>query len=216
MSIGYKQIAREVEDQSSITLNGLADAQVGAYFIPLNTLDSSEDYTRQFVRVGGVLTLPTAKYQQRYKDLTMMPVNLQLGFGSYLFRPEVNYVWRKRKWGINTQLMLQLASENEMGFQLGNASMLNGSFFYNPTIGNGNLILNLGLGYEKWKQATEFGYRSTEDLAMTRTVLNSSIDVFLNQHVLGLQYTVPIQQENGEAQPDLKQVLGFRWSWFWN
>ena len=52
--------------------------------------------------MGGLLVVPTGKYQQRDETLAMLPILFQIGKGAYSYGLQNMYTLKINNWGINT------------------------------------------------------------------------------------------------------------------
>lgn len=184
-------------------IRGIGDIAVNAHYFLINTGDSIEKKTKITWMLGGGLQLPTGKYQQRSRNMSMFPQAFQIGRGAWAFSGQSIFMLRRKKWGLNTDVTYRYLLRNELDYQFGPQTIAALNAFHWAEIKQTSLLTNFGLIHENFGYDKEFGFRK----ALTGgnvTMISTGIDVYLKQLVIGTHYFIPLRQQIPEAIPENK------------
>lgn len=130
---------------------GLGDMSLQLHFAAVETADSSFAAFRHRLLLGGSLSLPTGKYQQRLSNGNEIEAPMQLGTGAFGLGLQVQYLLRWERWGSNLSWQHRQFSRNELGYRFGYQQQSSMLFFYDwqtHPLGP-NLLPQGGLVYER-------------------------------------------------------------------
>jgi hypothetical protein len=104
-----------MEPMESMETSGFGDTLFGA----LVRLAQGPGY---HVHAGLVFSAPTGSVSERGASGLLYPYGMQLGSGTWDFRPSLTYTGRQDRWAWGAQLngIIRMESENDEGYRLGN------------------------------------------------------------------------------------------------
>jgi hypothetical protein len=197
--VPYK-IHERTETERTTTIQGIGDMTAMANFTVINTGDSTNVKLKQTWLLGGGITLPTGKYQQRDENGTFLPAQLQIGAGAYAFRAMTNYTMRYEALGLNANIEYITRTENERSYQFGDSYSFAISAFYWFKMGNTSVLPNLGVGYENYAPDYENDVEK-ESTGGTLNTLSAGVDVNFNRFFFRIFMQSPFNQDLPPAQP---------------
>lgn len=211
VSVPFKHHNRFVENGEQISLFGLGDATVGAFWLPINTLDSSKKI-KHFLRVGSNLQVPTGKYQQRDEELRTLPAAFQLGNGSYGAQVDLNYAVQYNSWGVNLNSNYTRFTENELGMKPGTAWINRFTFFKTIELVDSRMFPSMVAMYESYEASHSFGVVDNGTYGK-RFSGQVSLDWLKGRFMAGVRAGLPIYQDIPEVQPTLSFNGGITVGW---
>jgi hypothetical protein len=104
-----------MEPMETMETSGFGDTLFGA----LVRLAQGPGY---HVHAGLVFSAPTGSVSERGASGLLYPYGMQLGSGTWDFRPSLTYTGRQDRWAWGAQLngIIRMESENDEGYRLGN------------------------------------------------------------------------------------------------
>jgi len=200
---------QRIESQTTENIHGIGDISAIAYYLPINTSDSIFQKTKITWMVGGGIQLPTGKYQQRNRNLSMYPAAFQIGSGAWTMNASSILIYRINNWGINNELSYRYFLENEILYQFGAATNISLSVFRQVKIKNHSFIFSTGLNYEKFEQDKAYGIKK-EVTGGQNALSASSIDFYFNNWMIGVNYQTPIWNKLPSEMPFNNQRIAFQ------
>lgn len=197
--VPYK-IHERVETDRTTTIQGIGDITAMANFTVINTGDSSDVKLKQTWLLGGGLTLPTGKYQQRDENGTFLPAQFQIGTGAYSFRAMTNYTIRYEALGLNANVEYITRTENERSYQFGDSYSFAASAFYWIKFKDISIIPNIGIGYENYAPDYELD-EEKESTGGTLNTLSAGVDLNVKRLFVRVFMQSPFNQDLPPAQP---------------
>ncbi|GAB4331529.1 MAG: hypothetical protein OHK0038_06470 [Flammeovirgaceae bacterium] len=144
--------------------------------------------------VGAGLKLPSGKYDFDENDASQVTnPNFQLGTGSLDFMSSFLYNLRYQKWGVNTDFVFKLNTQNSNSYRFGHRLSSNFSLFLIQKINNFGVMPSIGF----------YGEYSFEDFRRGKIVehtggvlvnQSSGLDCFYKNLSIGGNYQIPVYQ----------------------
>ena len=194
------QIHQRKESLRNTTINGIGDFSLLALYNIYNTGDSSDFKIKQTWRVGGLLVVPTGKYQQRDETLAMLPILFQIGKGAYSYGLQNMYTLKINNWGINTDYRYIWNSENEIGQKLGNQFIGVQQLFYSYKTPVYSFVPAIGYMFDFREKNTD---NKIADIYTggSAQVLLASLDFYYSKWMVQTMIYKPLQVNLAEAMP---------------
>ncbi|MFN4122120.1 MAG: transporter [Flavobacteriales bacterium] len=187
----------------SENIHGIGDISINAHYLLINTGDSIEKNTKVTWMMGGGIQLPTGKYQQRSRNMSMFPQPFQIGRGAWAFSGQTILMLRRKKWGINTDITYRYMLQNELDYQFGPQTIAAFNAFHWSEIKQTSILSNIGIIHENYGYDKEFGFRKTLTGGNV-ALISTGIDVYFKKFIIGSHYFLPIKQNIPEVIPENK------------
>jgi hypothetical protein len=113
----------QVSDTATKSHFDLGDVSLSGQFIALNKFDSISE-KKHFLTVGFGVKFPTGNYSKENHSVS----NIYSGTGAFELLPSVNYVFQRKKHGLNLELNYAWKFANPVGYKFGNALNFNASY----------------------------------------------------------------------------------------
>jgi hypothetical protein len=184
-------------------IHGIGDLALNAHYFLMNTGDSILNKTKITWLLGGGVQLPTGKYQQRSRNMSMFPQAFQIGRGAWAFSGQTIFMLRRKKWGMNTDLSYRYLLRNELDYQFGPQTIAALNFFHWAEVKETSLLTNIGLIHERFGFDKEHGFRKAHT-GGDATLMSAGMDIYLKRFVIGGHYFHPLVQNTPKAIPHNK------------
>lgn len=163
---------------------------------------------------GGGLRLPTAKYRQRNEDRVMLPIGMQVGTGAWAFPLYSQFGLRYNDWGILSEAFIQIHSENENAYKIGN--YYQGSLYlaHYAVLKKSMWMPHLGLRYEQTQGDLEFN-KNVDHTGGQRWAGLLGLDAYFGEWSLGLRYQQALSQDLIGVQPEWDGLFSIHLVRFW-
>ncbi len=204
--VPYRVHQREETDRTT-TLNGLGDIRVQASYTLLDYGDSILSDWKHLLLLGGGVSLPTGKYQQRDDTRLMLPAAFQLGSGSTDYLLSALYTLRWRTWGVNTNAQYWFRGENELTYNYGNRTTLSSALFYWGETKHFAYLPAIGVSADWFAQDAQYDAVKPAT-GGTLVQLTAGLDVYLDRFLVNTFVQLPVYQEIPAAQASNSLSIG--------
>jgi hypothetical protein len=188
------RVNQRLETNRLTTIRGLGDIRVEAAYTLLDFGDSIQSDWKHLLLVGGGVSLPTGKYQQRDDTRLMLPAAFQLGSGSTDYLLSARYTLRWRTWGINATAQHWFRGANELTYHYGDRSSVSTALFYWGETKRFSYLPALGLSADWLEKDTQYGeLKPATGGALVQ--LTGGLDVYLGRFLLNSFVQLPIYQD---------------------
>lgn len=176
-------------------LVGLGDISVLALYNIYNTSFIGEKTTKHNLLLGGGVKVPTADFQRKDADGTLLTPSLQLGTGSVDFLINTVYTLRHKRWGVNTNAVYKINLPNKDTYKFGNQLTVSATAFFLHKIEGKEwgLMPQLGLVFEHANYNLKYGYKRI-NTGGNQLVATAGLEIYYKQIQLGLSYQQPTWQ----------------------
>jgi hypothetical protein len=195
---------KQIAQQQSIQISGLADPTLFVHYSLLNTLlDSTMHEVNQSLLMGAGLKPALGKF--RYEESNPNQVanaNFQLGTGSTDWMLNALYNIRYAAWGINADAQYRFPGENPDSYRFGARSSVAMTLFY--AYGRGHKITLMPYVNTTLEYAARDSHAglSIENTGGGIQWLGAGLEAYSKRFVLGLNFAKPVAQNlsSGELQ----------------
>ncbi len=200
ISIPFQNLERSSPSIPREKLEGLGDITLTSWFsIPINKKLLGTDIpfankipTGHTINLGVGIKLPTGTFEQRLAN--RVNPGFQLGTGSTDILLSTMHIYSKKKFGVNTTASYYLKTANKNEYKFGNQLSFASNVFYKISFEKSSLQPFIGVGADFFEPIEQFN----EQLLRTNGRFVSGIlgtEYNFNAYMLGLNFTVPIEQE---------------------
>lgn len=201
-------VNKRTEADRITKISALGDISLGLTGILLNKNDSNRTKIKNLILLGGNITLPNGKYQQRDDNKSMLPLQFQSGRGAYSVSAELNHVVQKNQFGIINNIALQLNGENELGQKAGNIIQMETRPFYWVERKKWAAMLFTGFHFQKISNDENFGEVELQTTS-ERYLTNLGCNLFIKTWILSAYYSKIILDKQEAHRPNLENSFGF-------
>jgi hypothetical protein len=194
------------EGESQLKKEGIGDVSVQFQFLPVLPGNGKLKHALQLT--GGI-EAPTGKFKFSHE----VPVNMQMGSGSWDYLAGLSYTIRHRNIGFNAEGTYRMNGYSKSGYDWGNSYTVANRLFYNVSRdSSASLLPWIGMSYEHYESNIEnmkyqirAAYSSGELL-----LLNGGIDYFNNKVAIGAEFGIPLINAMSEGYSAVKINCGIR------
>lgn len=204
---------KRVENDIHTNISGVGDIRFMVSYFIFNSGDSVKNIWKNTFQVGSGIKLPTGKYMQRRKDLTILPMGFQTGNGAWGLPISLLHTVRHKSWGLTTDVQYWMNGINELSYQTGNYYGLSSKLFYWRNLKKWNILSSFGLSFWKFETDREYGKEVINTGGMI-TKVQSGIDIFNRKCAFHLVFQPPLKQNIPKNQPAIKTDFQIGFSWF--
>ena len=188
------------ETQKDSRIRGLGDLRADIAWIALNTADSTGSSWKHMLQFGGGIKLNNGRYMQRMANGVIAPLPLQTGNGALGALLRGQYILRRGRAGLQTDLQYAAFGTNELNFQMGSQATAGlRAFFWNYR-GSRQYLFSAGLAAERIARDREYGAYKPESGGRFLHAQGEAV-FFFGRFSLQCQAGLPIMQQLTPAQP---------------
>lgn len=199
-------------DHMESHVSGLGDAIVIGQYQLFNSTPDSTKHFRQRLFAGGGVKFPIGNFRIHDENGEMEPT-MQPGSGSWDFVLSTNYMLKIGWFGVNTNVLYHLTTQNVNGFRHANKFNVTSSAFAIVSKGKFRFIPNTGLYLEQAVKDADNGVlmENSGGLAMFN---QTGLDVYLKSFALNFACQIPVYEMlNGEQGSNKTRfVFGIRYA----
>lgn len=193
-------VHERIETNRTTTISGIGDIRLNLNYTLVDYGDSITRNWKNLLLVGGGVSLPTGKYQQRDDAQLKLPALFQIGTGTFSYQLNLNHTIRYRTWGLNTWAIYRFRGTNELSYDFGNHASFTSTLFYWGELKGGYYMPNLGVSYENFSQ--DYQYEAPKENTGGSIIgINAGFDLYLGRFLFNVFTQIPISREIPEAQP---------------
>jgi hypothetical protein len=201
-----ENLRRETQQDSRI--RGLGDLRADIAWIALNTADSTRSLWKHMLQLGGGIKLNNGRYMQRMANGVIAPLPLQTGNGALGGLLRGQYIVRRGRAGLQTDLQYAAFSTNELNYRMGSQAAAGlRAFFWNYR-GSRQYLFSAGLAAERIARDLEYGAYKPESGGRFLHAQTEAV-FFFGRFSLQCQAGLPLLQELTPAQPAAGLRFGF-------
>lgn len=210
--IPFKSNTRFEQNQRT-SISGVGDWQAMVNYKWLDQSDSLSKKTKHLFLSGLGVKLPTGTYQQRDRNLTMLPTAFQAGTGAFALQANLFYTLRHKRWGVTNQLFAQANATNELNYKMGDVLVWSTAMFYWFEKKQVRVLPQIGFGLEHYQ--ADLSYKSK--VANTGTQLltfNLAAECYYKKMLFSAFVQIPASQSLAASQPRNNTRLGLNVGYF--
>jgi hypothetical protein len=197
---------QRTEGEIEMKKEGIGDVSLQFQYLPVLP---GNGIVKHALQITAGTEAPTGKFMFSHE----VPVNMQLGSGSWDYLAGLSYTIRHQKIGFNTEGTYRLNGYSEGGYDWGNSYTIANRLFYNVSSDSTSSLLPwIGMSYEHYESNIEnmkyqirAAYTGGELM-----LLHGGIDYFNNKVAIGAEFGIPVINNMSEGYSAVKINCGFR------
>lgn len=194
------------EGEIEMTKKGIGDVSVQLQYLPVLP---GAGKVKHAVQLTAGVEAPTGKFLFSHD----VPVNMQLGSGSWDYLAGLSYTIRYNKLGLSAEGTYRLNGDTESGYDWGNSYTAAGRLFCNVSRDSSSSVLPwAGMSYENYdtnienmKYQIRAAYSGGELL-----LLNGGVDYFTSKLAIGAEFGIPMINKVSEGYSEVQINCGLR------
>lgn len=206
---------RTMDDNQLSVIRSVGDMSVLANYIVVNTGDSMNRRHKHTLLAGGGIKLPTGPTNRPDESGLLIP-NMQPGTGSVDYIANLNYTYRCRKIGFNSEAKARLNTTNPSGYHFGDHVTGSAKAFYWYSPSNRYALLpNIGFTADYGAKDRD---QSVTQLYTGGYLVNASagVDYYRKNIVLGISCSLPALQNLSEGYVKAGPSVSFHLQYLFN
>ena len=185
-------------------INGIGDITVLAMYRLYQTLKDST-YLVHTLQVGGGFKAPTGKFDQA--NAGNVNPSFQVGTGSWDYIVAMEYIVKRKQFGLNTMVNYTIKTENSKQYRFGNQFNYSSTLFYLHEKNKFSIAPQLGVAGEVYENNYQYSQKVRES-AGAIFFGKLGVEVGKEKFSMGANVMLPITQNLANDRVEAK----YRWS----
>lgn len=191
--VGHLPYRRNLRDDNGlkISVDGISDIKFLVNYALLSS--ATKNKNSLYVEAGGGFSLPTGKYNTELGNSNLSE-SFNIGNGSLGYIFQLNSVLTLDKYGCLVNNYYQVNNRTKQGYHFGNQFSSQLTVFREFSVGNFDIIPNIGLLYEKISKNEYSNKNSVPETGGKGLFFSSAINLKTANWLTGASYSLPIEQ----------------------